>query len=46
MNVLVLTDLEGISGVDSIDDIFEEETYGYTVRTVKQQIEVYADVLL
>ena len=30
MNVLILTDLEGISGVDSIDDIFEKETYGYS----------------
>lgn len=29
MNVLVLTDLEGISGVDSIDDIFEKESEGF-----------------
>ncbi len=29
MNVLILTDLEGISGVDSIDDIFEKESEGF-----------------
>lgn len=29
MNVFVMTDLEGISGVDSINDIFEEDSEGY-----------------
>lgn len=29
MNVLIVTDLEGISGVNSIDDIFEKESEGY-----------------
>lgn len=29
MNVLILTDLEGISGVDSINDIFDTDSEGY-----------------
>ena len=29
MKILILTDLEGISGVNSIADIFEEQTEGY-----------------
>ncbi len=29
MNVLILTDLEGISGVNSINDIFDEDSEGY-----------------
>ncbi|MBQ8309938.1 MAG: M55 family metallopeptidase [Clostridia bacterium] len=35
MNVLILTDLEGISGVSSITDIFETETPGYKNALVR-----------
>ena len=43
MNVMIMTDLEGVSGVDSIDHIFDEKLYPYACERLMADINAAVD---
>ncbi len=43
MNVMIMTDLEGVSGVDSIDYIFDEKLYPYACERLMADVNAAVD---